>query len=580
MEHVTSEVVRSGLYAIAREMKAVMMRTAGSPIIHSGGDASAAVFNAKLELIAQGNDIPTMLGSSILSTRACVEHIGADKLKPGDVIISNDTYLAGGNHQPDIQITRPVFFAGAIVGYVITRGHWTDIGGSSPNSLTIATLDIFGEGLRIPPMLLYRQDVLDEGLVDLIIQNTRSPDVARLDIAAQCAGARIGGERLAEVFAKFGAEAVNTSIESSLDYSERMIRADIATIPDGDYEASAFLETVSGGLWDGKPVPLKVKVTVAGDRIAFDFAGTAPQVVGGINCPFSVTCNSAWYVVKAICDPRIPINQGCYRPIAISAPAGSVVNCSYPASVVQGNTATSLKIVDLILTALSPAIPHRVVAQSYQTTASSRFSGKDPVAERVEKTGRRIVATGDLNPGGFGARPDKDGINVVRAHVGNAGTQSVEYMEHHAPVTIERWEIVPDSGGAGRWRGGCAAERVYRVEYDEAVLSISADNELFAPTGLFGGKPATLYQCIVRHPDGSADKIPAKGQPLFVRKGDRVHIQAAGGGGYGEPQTRDRELLRQDVRNGYVSDAAARHDYGQAEAPAADDQTSRVTSCA
>ena len=564
MDRITQEVIRSGLYAVAREMKATMSRTAASPIIHSGGDSSAAVFDADMQLIAQGNDIPTMLGSSILSTRACVEAIGAATLRPGDVIIGNDTYLAGGNHQPDVQFTRPVFWKDEIVAYVITRAHWPDIGGSTPGSVSIATLDVFGEGVRIPPILLYRQDRLDEPLANLIIHNTRNPSMALLDIQAQYAGCRVGERRIQELVGRYGPAAFRTAAREALDYSERLMRMEIERIPDGTWRGRDLIETVQGGLWSGVPAPVEVAITVAGDRISFDFEGSAPQVRGGVNCPLSVTLNSVWYVVKAVTDPAIPINQGCYRPIEVAAPAGSIVNCSYPASVVSGNYTTSLRLVDMLLTTLAPALPQRVVAQSHGTVAVCRLAGIDPVLARRRALDRVHVTTGDMTPGGYGARPDKDGINGVRTHVGNAGTQSVEFMEHTAPILVESWAILPDTGGAGRFRGGCAVERVCRVDYEEATMSVSADRETCAPIGLFGGKAGALFRCEVTHPDGRSELVPAKGPPLILRQGTRVSLRSAGAGGYGDPAARDPARIQADIRNGYVTEEGALADYGVA----------------
>ncbi|MGY3470107.1 N-methylhydantoinase B/oxoprolinase/acetone carboxylase alpha subunit [Bradyrhizobium sp. LM6.11] len=233
MDKVAYEIIRSGLYAIAREMKVAMMQTAGSPIIHSGGDASAAIFDAKMQLVAQGNDIPTMMGSAVISTKASVEAIGVKNLRPGDVIISNDVYLGGGNHQPDVQLTRPVFFEGEIIAYTMTRGHWVDIGGTAPGSFTAVTWDIHAEGIRIPPVILYRDDQPVEDLFRLIVHNTRDTDNRTLDINAQYAGTFVGGERIIAMAKKFGRAAIDSAMAASLDYSERLMRAQIERIPDG-----------------------------------------------------------------------------------------------------------------------------------------------------------------------------------------------------------------------------------------------------------------------------------------------------------------------------------------------------------
>jgi N-methylhydantoinase B len=357
-------------------------------------------------------------------------------------------------------------------------------------------------------------------------------------------------------------DKVRDTMRQTLDYSERLMRKQIEAIPDGVYEAQDFIEPVGDGHSDGKPIPICVKVTVKGDHILFDYTGSGPQVRGGVNCPFSVTCNSTWYTVKAITDPSIPINQGCYRPIDIIVPEGTILNCKFPASVVGGNTATSQRVIDMLLTALAPATPNRVVAQSHGTAGSLWFGGIDPDEERCRTLQRQFVSAGDINPGGLGARPDKDGVNAIRTHIGNAGTISVELTEYTSPVIIESWHIVPDSGGAGRWRGGATAERVYTVGYKEAICNVGSERGEFAPQGLFGGKPGILYRCRIERSDGTVEMVPPKGRPRVVHKGDRVRVHSAGAGGYGNPLERNPERVLADVQDGYVSLEAARQDYG------------------
>jgi N-methylhydantoinase B len=562
MDKITYEIIRSGLYAIAREMKVAMMRTAASPIIHSGGDASAAIFNAEMELVAQGNDIPTMLGSAVMSTRASVEAIGRDRLRPGDVIVSNDAYLGGGNHQPDVQFTRPIFHDGAIVAFAMTRGHWVDIGGTAPGSFTPVTWDIFGEGIRIPPILLFRDDQPVTDLMTMVVNNTRDPESRTLDIKAQYAGTFVGEQRIRALVARYGAAALRDAMAESLDYSERLMRAQIARMPDGIYTANDVIEPATSPGWPTALVPIQVKVTIHGDSVTVDYTGSAAQVRGGVNCPLSVTCNSTWFTFKAVTDPAIPINQGCYRPIRIIAPEGTVLNCAYPASVVSGNTETSPRVIDMLLKALAPAMPQRVLGQSHCAACSGIFSGADPDAARAHAQRRKFVTMIDIHAGGLGARPDKDGVNAIRVHVGNTGSQSVELIEHGTPLTVEEWAIVPDNGGAGCWRGGAASRRTYRVGYDEATLTVIGERGRVAPEGLFGGLAGGLMQAVIRRPDGSVEHLPAKGQHVVTHRGDRVTIQPAGSGGYGPPLDRPPERVLADVLDGYVGAAAARELYG------------------
>ncbi|MFZ9664440.1 MAG: hydantoinase B/oxoprolinase family protein [Limnohabitans sp.] len=563
METIVYEIIRHSLYAIAREMKVAMMRTAASPIMHLGADASAAVFDAHMQLVAQGNDIPTMLGSAVISTKVSVESIGRDNLRPGDVIISNDAYLGGGNHQPDVQITRPIFVDGEIVAFVMTRGHWTDIGGQAPGSYMLNTWDIFGEGIRIPPVLLYRNDEIVADVQKMIVQNTRDPEGRLLDIQAQYAGTFVGDQRIQSLCRKYGVASLRDAMKRSLDHSEQLMREAIRAMPDGVYEAEDFAEGVQAPGWTGDPVPLKVKVTIQGDQIHFDYAGTGDQTIGGINCPLAVTCNSTWFTVKALTDISIPINQGCYRPITIDAPLGSIVNCQFPASVVSGNTETSPRVIDLLLKALAQAVPERVVGQSNCAACSGVFGGKDPDSDRVRRTGRPFVSMVEPHGGGMGARASKDGVNGIRVYVGNAGSLPVEFIEQTMPLVVEEWALVTDSGGAGRYRGGLTARRTYRVGFDQATFTVAGERGQFAPQGHFGGQAGAHFLCSVTHPDGSTELLPPKGATAVVRQGDRVVVQPAGSGGYGDPRQRPAEDVMADLANGYISEASARNHYGR-----------------
>lgn len=563
METIVYEIIRHSLYAIAREMKVAMMRTAASPIMHLGADASAAVFDAHMQLVAQGNDIPTMLGSAVISTKVSVESIGRDNLRPGDVIISNDAYLGGGNHQPDVQITRPIFVDGEIVAFVMTRGHWTDIGGQAPGSYMLNTWDIFGEGIRIPPVLLYRNDEIVADVQKMIVQNTRDPEGRLLDIQAQYAGTFVGDQRIQSLCRKYGVASLRDAMKRSLDHSEQLMREAIRAMPDGVYEAEDFAEGVLAPGWTGDPVPLKVKVTIQDDQIHFDYAGTGAQTIGGINCPLAVTCNSTWFTVKALTDISIPINQGCYRPITIDAPLGSIVNCQFPASVVSGNTETSPRVIDLLLKALAQAVPERVVGQSNCAACSGVFGGKDPDSDRVRRTGRPFVSMVEPHGGGMGARASKDGVNGIRVYVGNAGSLPVEFIEQTMPLVVEEWALVTDSGGAGRYRGGLTARRTYRVGFDQATFTVAGERGQFAPQGHFGGKAGAHFLCSVTHPDGSTELLPPKGATAVVRQGDRVVVQPAGSGGYGDPRQRPAEDVMADLANGYISEASARNQYGR-----------------
>lgn len=562
MDQVELGIIRNALYAIAREMKGAMMRTAASPIIHSGGDASAAIFDADMQLVAQGNDIPTMLGSAVISTAESVRAIGAENLRPGDVIASNDIYTAGGSHLPDVQLTRPVFFDGEVIAYVMTRGHWPDVGGQRPGSYDLRTWDVFGEGLRIPPVVLYREDKPVPDLVRMVMTNTRDPQSRHLDLNAQYSGVQVGDERVVALALRYGGDTVKAAMQAALDYAEARTRAEIEKIPDGTYRGEDFIEPIDAG---GELLPVRVAITVSGSDIEFDFEGTAPQVRGGINCPLPVTLNTTWFTVKAITDNTIPINQGCYRPITVKVPEGSLLNASFPASVVSGTTDTAPRVVDMLISTLSQAIPEKVIAQSHSATFPSLFSGLDPDPERCKRLGRGFAMVAETNLGGMGARPDKDGVSTVRVLIGNAGAQSVEYIEHSAPMRVEEWTLVENSGGAGKWRGGLAARRRYLIEFDEASCTVIGERQRVAPKGLFGGGEGGTFSFIIQSPDGESRQVRDKSGLATLKKGDRVTLTAAGSGGYGDPKDRDRARVASDLANGYITADAAEALYGYKE---------------
>jgi N-methylhydantoinase B len=266
--------------------------------------------------------------------------------------------------------------------------------------------------------------------------------------------------------------------------------------------------------------------------------------------------------VKAMTDKSIPINQGCYRPVTIHAPAGSIVNCTYPASVVSGNTETSPRVIDLLLKAMSQAVPDGVIGQSNCAACSGVFGGRDPQQDRVRRTGKSYVNMVEPHGGGMGARSTRDGVSGIRVYVGNAGALPVEFIEQTMPLTVEAWALVPDSGGAGEYRGGLTSRRTYRVEFEEATFTVAGERGQAAPEGYFGGRAGALFECKVSCPDGSERKVPPKGATEIVRRGDRILLQPAGSGGYGDPKKRTREAVRRDVLDGYVTAQAAHELYG------------------
>lgn len=547
VDPITLEVLRNALAGVAEEMNANLVRTGYSPNIKERRDCSAALFDPRGRMIAQAESIPVHLGAMPFSVAAALEHF--EELKPGDTVILNDPF-AGGAHLPDITFITPIFHRARLVGIAANRAHHADIGGKAPGSLAGDATEIYQEGLRIPPLLLRRAGELDEAVLKLILANTRTPEERLGDLRAQRAANETGLRRFLELVERYGMELLRAAIEELLDYSERRMRAELAAIPDGRYEYEDYLD--DDGLGEG-PIRLHVQVEVRGDEIMIDFSGSAPQVEGPVNAVYAVTASAVYYTIRALTDPDIPPNEGCYRPIVIVAPEGTVVNASPPAAVVGGNLETSQRIVDVLLGALAQALPERAIGACQWTMNNLSLGGIDP------RTGRAYAFYETIG-GGLGARADKDGIDGVHSHMTNTLNTPIEALEIAYPLRVERYELRRDSGGAGRRRGGLGIRREIRVLGHRARLSLLADRRCTRPYGVRGGLPGEsgADALII---GGEERPLPGKGT-VVVEPGTVVRVETPGGGGYGDPQERERELVLKDYREGRISAEHARRYYG------------------
>jgi len=372
IDPVTLEVLRHALAAVAEEMNANLIRTAYSPNIKERRDCSCAVFDPAGRMVAQAESIPVHLGAMPCSVGAAIASV--ERFSPGDVVVLNDPYK-GGAHLPDITFVSPVFVNGSLIGYVANRAHHADVGGKEPGSLAGDATEIFQEGLRIPPVRLWKEGRLNPDLFDLILLNVRTPQERAGDLRAQHAACAVGIERLGELASRYDRDLLLEGMEEILAYSERRMRAEIASLPDGSFSFSDELD--DDGISD-EPVPIRVKINVSGDRLTVDFTGSADQVKGPVNAVYAVTASAVYYAVRAITDPEIPPNAGCYRPIEIIAPEGSVVNASPPAPVVGGNLETAQRIVDVVLGAFAEALPERTIAACQGTMNNIAIGGIDP----------------------------------------------------------------------------------------------------------------------------------------------------------------------------------------------------------
>jgi N-methylhydantoinase B len=556
----TFEIVKNSLYKIAEEMRVVLAKTAYSPLLKSAGDYSCGIFDARGAMVAQGPDLPIHLGSMPDAVRAIVAVFAAD-VHEGDVFIHNDPYF-GGSHLPDINVVRPAFHDGQLLGYACLRAHWPDVGSATPGSYGAVT-DIFGEGIRLPPVRLISRGVLDADLEKVILANVRTPEERKGDLGAQLAATLRATERLQALARRYGSGAVVGYMAQVMDYSERLMRAALVDLPDG---AGAFEDFCDGdGIADdalGKDAPFRIRLSVkkSGDRLIVDFAGTDPQVKGPMNAPLSVTASGVYCGLKTAIDPNnlIPPNSGCWRAIEISAPAGSVVNAAFPAPVVYANHEMSHRVADMVMGALARFLPEQVMACSQGTSAILTLGGVDP------RTGRHYVSYETVK-GGFGARPNKDGINCIASGISNTMNTPVEVMEMSFPVRIERYAINPDSGGAGRYRGGCGAVRVWRLlEGADATGALCMERMTSPPFGLLGGKAGAAAQVTLTTADGATRPLPGKGA-FSAPAGSVIEMITPGSGGFGSPSARDPTAIGRDLLDGYVSAASAQRDYGIAE---------------
>jgi len=569
VDPATFEIIKNSFYKIAEEMRVVLAKTAYSPILKSAGDYSCGVFDARGEMVAQGPDLPIHLGSMPDAVRAVVAAFSSD-VHEADVFIHNDPYF-GGSHLPDVNVVRPAFHEGQLLGFACLRAHWPDVGSATPGSYGAVT-EIYGEGLRLPPLRLISRGVLNADLEKVILANVRTPDERKGDLGAQLAATLRATERLADLARRYGAAELIGYMAQVIDYSERLMRTTLADLPDGDGTFEDFCDGDGIVDDDGKDARFRIRLAISkrGDRVLVDFAGSDPQVKGPMNAPLSVTASGVYCGLKTAIDPNnlIPPNSGCWRAIEIKAPRGSVVNANFPAPVVYANHEMSHRLADMVMGALAHFMPDQVMACSQGTSAILTLGGVDP------RTGRPYVSYETVK-GGFGARPNKDGINVVASGISNTMNTPVEILEMAFPVRVERYEIMVDSGGAGRYRGGCGARRVWRMlDGADATGALCMERMTSPPFGLLGGQAGAAATVTLTTPDGETRELPSKGA-FAAPAGAVVDMRTPGSGGFGAVAERDPAAIGRDLLDGYVTAEGAQRDYGTKDAQALRDAAAK-----
>ena len=553
---VVTEIVRNGVIAVTGEMKTNLMRTAYNTIIYEALDFTTGLFTPDGRTVSIGIGLPTFIRGMAETIKAKIAHFGIENVHPGDILITNDSYITG-SHLNHVTLSLPIFHEGTLVGWACCMAHWLDVGGV----LGGMTTDIFSEGLQIPILKLQSAGKMNQDLVDIIRMNCRIPERAMGDLRAELTAVRTGERRFLELVRRYGKDEVLNAIEDVMDRSERIARERTLAIPDGDYEAESFMD--DDGLDIGKRIPIKVKVRVRGDALTIDLTDVSPQVRGFFNSGKTTSFGCSQVAYKCLTSPTdYPINDGSFRSLEVICPPGRIVSAVRPAPMRWWMT-FPMTIIDTVFKALEPAIPDRVIAGHHADLCVGACNGID--------TKTRSLFIGMFGPegGGWGAKRNEDGVSAtVCMNDGDTHNSPVELIETKYPVRFERHGLLTDSGGAGRQRGGLGVEYRVRARTD-MNFSTQIERKHCKPWGLQGGQEGTGNDVeILRGPD-KRDALPnAKALYTFLRKEDGFIMRSGGGGGFGPAHERSAARVVEDVRQGYVSVEAARKDYGVAVDPA------------
>ncbi len=545
---VTMQVIRYASERIADEMGNTLVRTGRSTIITEIKDISCVITDPRGQTVAQAHHTPSLLAGFEITMRHLVEEYGPADLVPGDVIVMNDPYR-GGQHIMDLYAIAPAFHDGALIGFVGNIAHHSDLGGVAAGGVAGGIREIYLEGLRLPFVKLVKAGVEDREIMGIIENQIRVPDKTLGDIRAQISSLGVGTDRLARLFDRYGQAVVEGAWADLLDYSERRMRQGLAEVPDGIYRAEDVID--DDGIND-RPIRIAVAITIDGERVVVDLTGSDPQAEGNTNSTIANTHAAIYYVMIAVIDPGAPPNSGCYRPIDVVTEPGTVVD-PLPPGAVAARTNCSQKIVEAMFQALASVLPERVTAGSHGQITTCGFGGIDPA------TGERFIFT-DIQGGGNGARPTKDGADGQDSHLPRFMNTPVEAVESRFPLRIERYELMPDTGGAGRTRGSLALRRDIRLLTGPVSFARYGDRHKFPPPGLFGGKPGSTGAFILN--PGTADERSLKSKGLdSLAEGDLVRLVMPGAGGYGAPRERDLDAIDRDLADGKISAEAAGRDY-------------------
>ena len=559
IDQVTLQVVNNYLVATAREMGIAMRNTAYSPLFNEGLDFSCAIFDRQGEMIGQAEFCPAQLGAIIYVVEWTIHEIGFENFHPGDIVLHNDPFR-GGCHLPEYCVIKPVFYEGKLLAFVSCIGHMTEVGGKVPGGFPGDATEVFQEGIRIPPVKIVDGGREVDTVWNIILANVRTPKVSYGDMMAMIGSLYVGEKRMLELAERHGRDRLHEITEAIKDYSERRMRTEIKAMPDGIYEIERYAADNDGITED--PAKIRVKVTIEDDEIVVDFTGSDPQRKGPINCTYGVTASGTYNALLHLTDSSIPSNHGCYRPVRIIAPRGTIVNVSYPGASVGGNSEIQPHIVDAVFGALAQILPERVPAECGGTNSLVSFGGIHPDTDEP--------FAGLVNEGcGWGGRVTKDGNNTLCQYVGNCPCQPVEILETRYPIVHEAFQLAEGSAGAGQNRGGFGSMRQFRVECEELRVSAFVERVKIHPYGLFGGKEGGTAGIEIARENGpfrppkevAGVACNGKFSDVYLYRGDRVRSYCSGGAGYGSPLDRELEQIEKDVLDGLIAPAQAEEEY-------------------
>jgi len=561
VDPVTQEIIRNGLRAAARRITRRMIRSANSFIVKEMEDCSASILDADGQLLAEEAGPPIQLNTVGICLKTILKHyFPKESWKPGDVVLTNDSFAGGGSlaatHGNDYLVFHPVFFEGELVAFTGLMVHHMDVGAMHMGTRGWG-VEIFQEGVRIPPLKLVEGGKLDEKVMAIILTNTRTPEVHENDVLSQLSSVQVAADDVLALYRKYGRDTMQACLDDLMAYSERRTREEIARIPDGTY---SHAEPVLDDGACGGPYWLRLKVVKKGSDLLLDFTGTDPQIKGPINSPLATTLAAIYYTIRCITAAEIPTNEGCKRPISVVAPSGTLVNASFPAAVMQ-RMVVCHSIVDLVMGALAQAVPERVMGDSCGCLYNYSMA--------IEPRSGRRVMFGEVVPGGIGATAGADGINVMACHVTNCHIPPIEAIETEAPVRYLRRELRTDSGGPGRNRGGVGQALTYLILGADPQLHHTSQKSVSLPQGVVGGQPGDGGRWVINEDRPGERRLAfAIGEIEQMAEGDTVTHYTPGGGGYGAPREREAERVRADVEAGLVSAEAAASIYGVRVDPA------------